>query len=69
MTHLESTKALLDALGVAYRTEYTKSYTGADLCTFLTVEVDDEKVHGYSSFYTDFVFYKDGSFKEMGIWE
>lgn len=65
VTDYERVKAMLTEFGVEF-TEH-KSVKG-DL-TFLQCKSGSEKVGGYSGFYTDFDFDKDGKFLGMGAWE
>lgn len=63
MNDLEKFKKLMDSFGV----EYEEDNSG-DRIILNFIEGND-KVLGYSGFYTTFAFTKDGNFIEMGAWE
>jgi hypothetical protein len=67
MTDYEKLKALLTDFGVGFTEGIVE---GGHLG--ITLEADgkvENKVTGYAFYYTEFVFTKDGAFKEVGIWE
>lgn len=64
MSDLEKLKALLDDFGVGYKTKSTE-----DGGTCIECAEGHEKVSGYSGFFTNFYFDRDGKFVDMGAWE
>jgi len=63
MTDFEKLKALLTEFGVGFEVKEGK------LGTEVRCECGAHKVEGYSSFFTEFNFNKDGKFICMGAWE
>lgn len=68
---LDRTKALLDALGVAYKVDTdvnTLTFGAANHPKYDSFPPCD-KVIGYSGFYTQFNFNPDGRFENVGVYE
>jgi hypothetical protein len=59
MTDLELLKSTFDKLKIKYRESKTSEET--------VIQIDSGV--GYVFFYADFIFDKDGKFKEHGVWE
>ncbi len=84
MKDIDKLKNLLADFGVLWDEEKEESeirldiFSGEDIYLFIDKNDDErrryfkevqEKVTGYTGFFTRFVFNQDGSFKEMGAWE
>ena len=77
MSDLDKLTALLDSFGVEYYTNTRKGLFNSYQTTtedqdaiIITTEMEDTtKVGGYTNFYTNFEFDKDGKFISMGAWE
>lgn len=64
MTDLEKVRKLLGELGVGYVMEHS-----GDVVTALKCEEGRAKIAGYTGFFTEFAFDRDGKFEGMGAWE
>lgn len=64
MTDQEKVERLLTDLEIPYRIQ-----VDSDDVVSVLIEVDNDRVKGYSCFYTEFRFTYDGKYIDIGIWE
>ncbi|HEX20688.1 MAG TPA: hypothetical protein ENG78_07715 [Acidiferrobacteraceae bacterium] len=73
MTDRDKLKKLLTEFGVGFEersndnTPYDPYRNVGD--SLIICKEGENKIGGYFTFFTEFVFHEDGSFKQMGAWE
>lgn len=65
LTDEDLTKQFLNTLSIPF----TFGYDRNTFNSYIKLEADDYKIHGYSGFLTEFIFDDRGNFIRMGIWE
>jgi len=69
MTDKEKLVKLFDEFGIFYKFDETGLVLNIKEGRDQDKPINERKVIGYSYFYTDFSFTKDGEFINVGIWE
>lgn len=70
MSDYDKLKALFTEFGIGFNEGKDDEYLGCDdTDNKIVIAAGDSKVDGYCMFFTEFVFEKDGSFSNVGLWE